>query len=41
MRLAIIALSAMASLSASADDINLTEQELSTEVMESSRGGQY
>ncbi len=41
MRLAIIALSAMASLSASADDINLTEQELAPDVMESSRGGQY
>ncbi len=41
MRLAIFALSAMASLSASADDINLPDQELPLQVMDSSRGGQY
>ncbi len=41
MRLAIFALSAMAALTANADDINLSEQELSNELMDDSRGGQY
>lgn len=41
MRIALIMLSAMAALSASADDIVLTDMELSEAVMDSSRGGQY
>jgi len=41
MRLALFALSAMATLTANADDIHLADHELSDEVMESSRGGQY
>ncbi|ELL9330601.1 carbon storage regulator [Vibrio fluvialis] len=41
MRLALFALSAMATLSANADDISLTELELSGAEMDSSRGGQY
>jgi len=41
MRLALFALSAMATLSANADDINLTDEELPLDVMEDSRGGQY
>ncbi|GAA5646959.1 MULTISPECIES: hypothetical protein [Vibrio] len=41
MRIALLALSAMAALSASADDIVMADMELSEAVMDSSRGGQY
>ncbi|WGY46161.1 carbon storage regulator [Vibrio sp. ABG19] len=41
MRIALIALSAMAALSANADDIVMSTNELSDAVLGNSRGGQY
>lgn len=41
MRIALLTLSAMAALSASADDIAMTDLELSEAALDSSRGGKY